>query len=581
MNNKKTILISIIIAIIMITVTIGVIVYKNINNKSYELEKVEKYSYFKLYKNQKYGVIDDKGNTVIEAIYDEVNIPNPSKAVFICYNDYNETTGEYKARVLNEKKEEILTNFEKVLPLMNEESTSNIPFEKTVLKYKENGKYGIIDFNGKRITKPIYEEIESLEYREGSLKVRQNGKYGVINIKGKNIIKPEYDEIESDSYYTEENDYMEAGFIVQIKTDEGYRYGYIDKEGKEILETSYNEINRITDIKDDEKVYLLVSKNGKNGVLENRKVLIPYEYEEIEYNKINKLFIVQKDGKQGIISIEGNKVLEPEYDYILCTQNKITTKKDEIIEIYDKNGVKKQSNYENTIETSNENYIITIDENEKFGVINKEGQVIIKNNYEYIEYAFDNYFILTQNGKVGVIDTNNGIGIDFKYDIIQKVKDKNALQAIISSKNIIEIYNSKLEKQTSIREAILYTYDNYIKLISANDMKYLDNNGNEKSNKEILKDHKIYAYKQNEKWGFIDENDKIIVEPIYDIVTEFNEYGYAGIKKDNKWGVVNTEGKIIVEPSYKIELNEPDFIDKYCKLNFGYGFEYYTDELVK
>ena len=62
---------------------------------------------------------------------------------------------------------------------MNEESTSNIPFEKTVLKYRENGKYGIIDFNGKIITKPIYEEIESLEYREGALKVRQNGKYGV------------------------------------------------------------------------------------------------------------------------------------------------------------------------------------------------------------------------------------------------------------------------------------------------------------------------------------------------------------------------------------------------------------------
>ena len=176
MKNTRNIIIAIIIAIIIIVSVIGVIAYKNINDKSYELEKVEKYSYFKLYKNQKYGVIDEKGNIVIEAIYDELNIPNPSKPLFVCYSDYNETTGEYKTKVLNEKNEKILTNYEQVLPLMNEESTSNIPFEKTVLKYRENGKYGIIDFNGKIITKPIYEEIESLEYREGALKVRQNGK---------------------------------------------------------------------------------------------------------------------------------------------------------------------------------------------------------------------------------------------------------------------------------------------------------------------------------------------------------------------------------------------------------------------
>ena len=97
----------------------------------------------------------------------------------------------------------------------------------------------------------------------------------------------------------------------------------------------------------------------------------------------------------------------------------------------------------------------------------------------------------------------------------------------------------------------------------------------EKSYKELLKNNEIYAYSKNGKWGFINSNDIIVVEPNYDIVTEFNQYGYAGIKKDEKWGVVNKEGKIIVEPSYKIEWNEPDFISKYCKLNFGYGFEYY------
>lgn len=581
MKSTRNIVIAVIIAIIIVTSIIGIMLYKNINNKEYELEKIEKYSYFKLYKNEKYGVIDQKGNTLIEPQYDIVNIPNPTKAVFICYSEYNETTGEYKIKVLNEKNEEILTEFEQVLPLMCEESTSNIPFEKSVLKYRENGKYGIIDFSGKKITKPIYNSIESLEYREGTLLVQQNGKFGVININGKKIVKIEYDQIESDAYYTEQHDYLEAGFIVQNKTEEGYRYGYIDKNGKQILEPSYNEINRITDIKNNKEVYLLASKNGKYGVLENNKIIIPHLYEEIEFNKTNQIFIVQRNSKQGIITLKGKEILRPEYDYVLCTGSKITTKKGENIEIYNANGEKQEYKYDNTIETTNENYVITVDNEDRFGIINKQGQTLIENKYQYIEYAFENYFIVTENGKVGVLDVNDGILIEFKYDIIQKVKGKNALQAIISNTNTIEMYNDKIEKQMSIKDAILYTYNNYIKLISSEDMQYLDNNGNVISNKELLKNNQLFSYKKDGKWGFVDNSNNIIVEPEYDIVTEFNMYGFAGVKKEEKWGVVNSEGKIIVEPSYKIEWNEPDFIGKYCKLNFGYGFEYYTDELTK
>lgn len=580
MKNVKKIVIPLIVVIVIIIAIVGTVIYINVNNKDYELEKIEKYSYFKLYQNGKYGVIDAKGSTLIEASYDIINIPNPSKAVFVCYYDYNETTGEYKTKVINAQNEQILDQYEQVLPLMCEESTSNIPFEKSVLKYKENGKYGIIDFSGKIITKPIYEEIESLEYREGTLLVKQNGKFGVININGKEIIKTEYDEIKSDAYYSEEKIYMEAGFIVQIKTDEGYRYGYINKDGKQLVKTEYNEINRIIEIKDND-VYLLAAKNGKYGILKNDETIVPHLYEDIEYNKLNSLFIVQKNSKQGIITLEGKEILPVEYDYILCTGKKITTKKGESIELYNAKGEKQDSKYGNSIETSNENYIITIDEEEKYGIVNKEGQVLIQNKYQYIEYAFENYFIATMNGKVGVIDINKETLIDFKYDIIQTIKDKNVLQAIISNTNTIEMYNNKIEKQVSIKDAILYTYDNYIKLISDKDMRYLDNNGNIISNKEILKENKVFAYNQNGKWGFVDNSDNIILEAKYDIVTEFNKYGFAGIKKNGKWGVVNEEGKVIVEPSYKIDWNEPEFIGKYCKLNFGYGFEYYTDELTK
>lgn len=577
--KKVKIVITAITVIIILAIFILVIT-NNKGTNNYKLEKIGKYSYFKLYENEKYGVIDDKGNILINPTYSVINIPNPTKAVFICYYDYNEETEEYATKVLDDKNVEILTDFEQVLPLTCKITNSNIPFEKSVLKYKENGKYGLIDFEGKRITKAIYDEIESLEYREGCLKVKQNDKYGIININAREIIKPKYDDIKSDQYYSTNNQYMDAGFITEVKTEEGYRFGYISKNGKELVKPEYNDISRILEIESVNDIYLLFGKNGRYGILKNSQTILSNEYEQIEYNKDNNVFIVQKNVKQGVFSAEGNQVLPIEYDNIVCEGKKIIASKGESIDTYNNKGELQDSKFDNTTQTSNENYLITkIDD--KFGVISKNGQTLIESEYENLEYAFSTYFIATQNGKVGVLDINNGKIVEFEYDIIQKIKGKNVLEAIISDTNTIEIYNYTMEKQASMQNAVLYTFDNYIKLLSENDMQYVDNNGNAISNKEIMKTNKLFAYTQDGKWGFVDSNNTIVVETKYDLVTELNQYGFAGIKQNNKWGVIDAAGKIIVDPSYKIDWNEPDFIGKYCKTNFGYGYEYYTDKLTK
>ena len=475
-----------------------------------------------------------------------------------------------------------MTNYEEVLPIICEGSTSNIPYEKSVLAYKENSKYGLIDFDGKKITNPIYDEITSLQYREGCLKVKKGDKYGIINMNGHEIIKIAYEDVKSDEFYTKENEYMGAGFIIQIKTEEGYRYGYANKNGKEVLKTEYNDISRITEIENLENAYLLISKNGKYGVKENRKTILPIEYEQIDFIKECNVFIVQKDSKQGIISMDGNVIVPISYDSVLCSKNKITTRKGESIEIFNLKGEKLDLKYENITQTENENYCISINDDGKYGITTPNGQLLIKNEYNNLEYAFDTYFIATKEEKVGVIDLNEGIVINFDYDIIQKVKEKNTLQAIISNINKIDIYNNKMEKQLSLKNVNLSTYDNYIKLISEFDISYLDNNGNLIDNKTIFTNNKLFSYKnENGDWGFVDKNNNIVVKPQYDLVTEFNQYGFAGVKLDNKWGVVNEEGRLIVKPTYSIDWNEPEFISKYCKSNFGYGFEYYTDELVK
>lgn len=69
-----------------------------------------------------------------------------------------------------------------------------------------------------------------------------------------------------------------------------------------------------------------------------------------------------------------------------------------------------------------------------------------------------------------------------------------------------------------------------------------------KSNQTIKCMQKI-----NGKWGFVNEENKLIINNEYDMVTEFNKYGFAGIKKGGKWGVVNIKGEIIQEPIYSFK----------------------------
>lgn len=510
-----------------------------------------------------------------------ITIPNPSKPIFIGYIKYEPEKEEYQTEILNEKNEKILTQYEQVLPLMFKDASSEVPYEKSVLCYKENGKYGIINFQGKKITKAIYDSIESLLYKEGCLLVKQNDKYGIINIKGKKVIDTLYDSISADGYYDEETKYQKAGFIVGKREEESYKYGYFNNNGNEILETKYNEIDRITEIIGENEIYLLALKNGQAGIYKEKKQIIEHNYEEIEYDRKNQLFIVQKNDKQGVINREGNKILETKYDYIMILNENILAKKEDNIETYDMKGNKQE--IENNITKNfveNTNYIITTNTDDLSGIINKDGKIILQNEYSYIEYAFSDFFIVTKDGKVSVLNAKMNEQVISDYNVIQKIENTNSIQAIISEPYTIEIYNEKMEKVASMKESNVKVEENYIELASKTERKYFNFSGNEIQNTDIFTNLELFAFANEQgKWGFKNKEGNTIIQPIYDMATEVNEYGFAGIKKDNKWGVINSKGEIILEPTYEIEFEEPEFIGPYVKLNFGYGMVYYTKEL--
>ena len=65
---------------------------------------------------------------------------------------------------------------------------------------------------------------------------------GICHIKDNKLVNIDYDKISVDGYYTDENKYQYAGYIISNKTDEGYRYGYISAKGKLILKSTDSDV---------------------------------------------------------------------------------------------------------------------------------------------------------------------------------------------------------------------------------------------------------------------------------------------------------------------------------------------------
>lgn len=569
----------IIFCLTAISIFVGVgIAQKNNSRFDYEIEEVKEIDYMVFKENNKFGVINKKGDVIVQPKYDVVQIPNPSKPVFICKYNYNAENNQYNIKVFNDKSEQILYQFVIVEPIELNSGISSIPYEKSVLKFAENGKYGLIDFQGKVIVKAKYDEINSFDFNEGLLLVKEKDKYGIININGAVVVKPKYDKIESDGYYEEGAGYKKSGFIVGTKSGDTYKYGYIGFDRKKVLDMKYEQIARIPNTSKNDDIYLLAIQNGKVGFYKNKNNIINHEYEDMAYDSNNNCLILQKDSKQGIAELDGNIVIDIKYDNIYVSGKFINAQIGDNVDIYDYSNKEKIS-YDNVIginQTINEKYSIAIMNNDKFKILKNDEKTLSDNEYDYLEYVYDDYFLTFKNQKFGIIDVNNKKIIDFKYDSIQKIGDTKLVQAINLAKNKKDII-VKDKVVASMGEVEIYIKDKYVILQSSSDRKYIDFEGNEVELSSI-EDKALYSFCKNKKWGFKNKEGNTVIEAQYEFVTEFNEYGFAGIKKAGKWGVINLSGEVIVEPQYEIESNNPQFVGKYYECDLGYGQPYFISE---
>ena len=279
------------VAIAIIVIIMFIFIIKGLLSKDTTTGKITTKNYFAIYKDNKWGVIDSTGNTVIDPSYKEmIIVPNSKSGVFICTYDVNYETGEYKTKALNEKNQEIFTQYEKIEPMQNQDKSGNIWYETNVLKVQKDGKYGLINFDGKEVIPTEYDEIAVIPQIENSFKVKKDNKYGIVDSDGKTVIQAQYADID---VLGKDN---KSGFIV--KKDDG-KYGIVDYSNTLILEAKYDSV---------EKVYgndmYVVTENGKQKLVnKSGNDILTEGFDSIKQILANQenAVIFTKSGKYGVI----------------------------------------------------------------------------------------------------------------------------------------------------------------------------------------------------------------------------------------------------------------------------------------
>ena len=491
LNIKKVIAVIIaFLVIIMFVVTLVKIIKGGFGSK----EKIVALRYYSSFANGKWGVIDSRGEKVIDNTYDEmVVVPNPERNVFIVMTNVNYDSGTYTSKAINEKGEEIFTGYEQVEVLTNYDKNNVIWYETSSLRVKKNGKYGLIDFTGSTLLNPDYDEITPIIGVKNSYITSKDGKKGLVSSTGSVVINNQYVEISAltDNY--------EDGYIV--KNADG-KVGIIATTRKEAVPVSYDEVMKVAG----DKCYIVKKENGWLIYNSEEGTETPFTYDEA-------------------VSIDNGKII-----------------------------VKSGSVY---------------------GLINTSGEVVLAPKYDSMKYAFSNYYIAHYNGKYGLIDETENSKLLFKYDKLSYIKEASIFIGDIDTVNS-EIINENFETKLTGIVAETNIEKGYIKLRVGSEYKYYNFRLEEKTNIEILTENSIFLSKKDDKYGFVNKDNVVVVNYNYDDATEQNEKGYAGIKLNGKWGAVDKDGNIVVEPTLNLDNNVLiDFIGEW-HLGADINALYYT-----
>jgi len=166
---------------------------------------------------------------------------------------------------------------------------------------------------------------------------------------------------------------------------------------------------------------------------------------------------------------------------------------------------------------SNQAYSIVQNINNKFGVINQKGDLLLKPIYDSITYFFDGFMRIQIGDKYGLVDKDFNIALKPIYNHINEFTDGIA---IIQQNNKYGCINRDMTlKAKPVYDRIYFQQEEFLRTTL------------------------------NGKWGYLDNQCNVLAKPIFDYAYDFSNK-VAKVILDNKLGYINSDGKLVSKPIF-------------------------------
>lgn len=420
----------------------------------------------------------------------------------------------------------------------------------------KKGRLGYFDSDGNKVISCQYEEAEP--FANGVARVRKNGKYGLINENGKAV---------GGLKYTVMDEYADTGYYIVCE-------GGAEAKPKDKISTRVAIPAKIFK----GSTYYPV-KGGKWGIIDAKgNVLIKPEYDELS-NPINGVIYISKGGKFGFYNENMKPVLKPTYNFIgtfnnqgLCwvkngskfTKNYLKGGKMSVIDRTGKLIIPLKFESVCSFTPSNDPAYSSM-----------PIKALQMTPFTPMPDSEEPCLWFASKGitKPGVVDVNGKVLLpEKKYDVIYMPTDGMLKFARMGDKKSRTkkwgYFNIDTKKEIfTDTEYVFYPFNNGISKAARNDSclyYFVDKDFHEISERYTKAGEFVEGYcvvGRGNKFGALDRNGKEVVPLEYDNVkTSFSE-GLLGAEKDGKWGFISPDNQIKIPFVYdKVGLYEKGFV---------------------
>lgn len=502
------------------------IVFNPEGEQIYEGEAISsKHDYLITKAEEKFGVIDNKGKTILNNQYDEIDIVCPTRFIVRVNSEESWSFG-----VVNEKSEVIIDFLYKHISsddgwffdcfkeckstkitrksgskpyeyygysCQSEESWLNSIGEvvyhgsarvlsPTLLVCYKQRKQAVYDKNGKRIVNFQY---DSIQFLDNYLVVEKDGKVGVLTDNGSVVIDAIYENIE----FVHIDDSVSPRYNELGKKD-GDLYGCFSKKNVFDTASKTDRFNR-----------QLIWYGKTSGILTSIGLFCPRDHYSFK-----DIMILRTSTYAELFSLEEGIIYDSRYDSIQ--------------------------------QLTDLSYVVS--SGGKYGVFRRDvHRLIIPCEYDRILFEGDHVVLLNKDGLWGAKTlvlpdhllypiANADVPVKFK-----EISILDGLESLFGVKRERKAYDEEVVEEYTVVDSLGKEF------MRMNSFSYL-------SSMPVMYDFNHVLTSENKKFGFVSVNGYTSVPFIYDEIKE-REDSLFDVRIGNQWGVIDVTGKIVVSIKYR------------------------------